>query len=912
MSSPNCLRPAVPPKPEKDKVSLSLSSPRGDPLAVVNPGMKQTVGTQVNIMMMRQPSPASSSSGTSILNKPDDLPRLKKPALPPKPRPPPINSALPKRPSSVQASIQSPPLSSNTELKKQELLKDEATKSEPAPVARIDEFDNLSDLSLSPQSQVTSPVAKPPLRPPPRVFPPSPRSPPPPIPNLNNATHNQNTTHNISSVRGPPPAIPGNLNSQLNKTVFKFPSSANAPLVTTSKIFTPGQIQLRQAKSASLGRSIIPPPVPATGSAKKSSTLSRVSPLDLSWNSNLQNQFKPNPTRTAPVLTGSNNRPVNFPRPITFASESKVSLLPPPPPPRQRKNRLSVSSSGASLTSPTSPGPGFTSQTESNSQNPSKPVYATVDKEKKWAARMQKQQQQEQSHLNNNSEKVSEDSQVQSISQEQDKNSQELIVTKELEDGTMETESVVKSSLTITPSWLGRLIEKEGSGQQPHVNEQGGVTENEHQQPAPSQVLTLSQEVTETLTMEVQNIGELQNSEIQKLSEPQRSNDIRREAQTLTERQSRQDLTLHNKTPVDISTESNEATQFNGEGLQNDNSETSQNLVSENGCTPPKDQSNPVVPNHLCKNESFLFAMQESVLLIPEADRISNASEEVSVSKDLDNNMNGYTEAETLETFVPTEVSTNLKEILRDTTEVNQNHSTEETTSLEGLSSQQLPPLIRQASLASNFETSVDVHLESFNHLSTATFTESDVNVSALRQKYSKQDPNAVLQVADSQLQRFQHLLQDLSNKKVPIEKTDAMGSMLHKEPPNPSEDHLKLILDNSKSVPEHSSQSEDCSESLNKTPINSDRDIVSALLLSKFEKKGFAEDFLTPDISNDEELKRRSWNTYSDASISPSESSSSSCSHIHQSGLKGSQYCHYCRRKQAGSSWADEDESTG
>ncbi|CAG7720156.1 unnamed protein product, partial [Allacma fusca] len=174
-----------------------------------------------------------------------------------------------------------------------------------------------------------------------------------------------------------------------------------------------------------------------------------------------------------------------------------------------------------------------------------------------------------------------------------------------------------------------------------------------------------------------------------------------------TERQTWQDLTLHDKPPVDISMESTETTQINSKGLQNDNSETPQNLLSENGCTPPKDQSNPVGPNHLCKNESFLFAMQE--------------------------------------------VSTNLKEILRDTTEVNQNRSTEETTSLEGLSSQQLPPLIMQASLASNFETSVDVHLESFNHLSTATFTESDVNVSALRQKYSKQDPNAVLQVVDSQ-----------------------------------------------------------------------------------------------------------------------------------------------------------------
>ncbi|CAG7716307.1 unnamed protein product, partial [Allacma fusca] len=56
-----------------------------------------------------------------ILNEPDDLPLLKKPAFPSKPRPPSINSALPKRPSSVQASIpvQSPPLSSNTELKKQ-------------------------------------------------------------------------------------------------------------------------------------------------------------------------------------------------------------------------------------------------------------------------------------------------------------------------------------------------------------------------------------------------------------------------------------------------------------------------------------------------------------------------------------------------------------------------------------------------------------------------------------------------------------------------------------------------------------------------------------------------------------------------------------------------------------------------
>ncbi|CAG7726823.1 unnamed protein product, partial [Allacma fusca] len=193
----------------------------------------------------------------------------------------------------------------------------------------------------------------------------------------------------------------------------------------------------------------------------------------------------------------------------------------------------------------------------------------------------------------------------------------------------------------------------------------------------------------------------------------------------------RQDLILHNKPPVDISMESTETTQINGEGLHNDNSETPQNLLIENGCTPPKDQSNPAGPNHLCTNESFLFAMQESVL-IPEADRIT----------------------ETLEMFVPTEVSTNLKEILRDTTEVNQNRSTEESTSLECLSSQQLSPLIRQASLASNFETSVDVHLESFNHLSTATFTESDVNVSALRQKYSKQDPNAVLEVADSQLHR--------------------------------------------------------------------------------------------------------------------------------------------------------------
>ncbi|CAG7822936.1 unnamed protein product [Allacma fusca] len=197
----------------------------------------------------------------------------------------------------------------------------------------------------------------------------------------------------------------------------------------------------------------------------------------------------------------------------------------------------------------------------------------------------------------------------------------------------------------------------------------------------------------------------------------------------LNERQTRQDLTLHDKPPVDISMESTETTQINTGGLQNDNSETPQNLLSENGCTPPKDQSNPVGPNHLSKNESFLFAMQESVL-IQETDRISNASEEVSVLKDLDNNMKS-------------------SEIY--TTEVNQNRSTEETTSLEGLSSQQLPPLIRQASLASNFETSVDVHLESFNHLSTATFTESDVNVSALRQKYSKQDPNAVLQVVDSQ-----------------------------------------------------------------------------------------------------------------------------------------------------------------
>ncbi|CAG7723855.1 unnamed protein product [Allacma fusca] len=186
MSSPNCLRSAVPPKSEKDKVSLSLSSPRGDPLAVVSPGMKQTVGTQVNILMMRQPSPALSSSGT----------------------------------------------------------------------------------------------------------------------------------------RG-----------------------------------------------------------------------------------------------------CSNNRPVNFPRPIALTAESKVSLLPPPPLPRQRKNRLSVSSSRASPTS----------QTESNSHNRSKPVCATVDKKKKWATRMQNQQEQlqeqEHLHVNNNSEKVSEDSQVQSVSQEQDKNSQELIVT---------------------------------------------------------------------------------------------------------------------------------------------------------------------------------------------------------------------------------------------------------------------------------------------------------------------------------------------------------------------------------------------------------------------------------------------------------------------------------------------------
>ncbi|CAG7815860.1 unnamed protein product [Allacma fusca] len=176
--------------------------------------------------------------------------------------------------------------------------------------------------------------------------------------------------------------------------------------------------------------------------------------------------------------------------------------------------------------------------------------------------------------------------------------------------------------------------------------------------------------------MVVQNFGELQNSEIQKLSEPQRSIDIHREAQILTELQSRQDLTLHNKTPVDVSTESTETTKFNGEGLQNDNSEA----VSENSCTPPKYQSNPVGPNHLCKTESLLFATQKSVL-IQETDRISNASEEVSVSRDLDdNNMNGYTEAETLETFVLTDVSTKLKEILRDTTEVKQNLSIEQTT----------------------------------------------------------------------------------------------------------------------------------------------------------------------------------------------------------------------------------------
>ncbi|CAG7719729.1 unnamed protein product [Allacma fusca] len=117
----------------------------------------------------------------------------------------------------------------------------------------------------------------------------------------------------------------------------------------------------------------------------------------------------------------------------------------------------------------------------------------------------------------------------------------------------------------------------------------------------------------------------------------------------------------------------------------------------------------------------------------------------------------------------------------------------------------------------------------------------------------------------------------------------------------NQQEQEHSHVNNNSEKVSEDS-QVQSVSQELDKTSTPNNT------LISE----GFSEDFLTPDVSNDEELKRRSWNTYSDASISPKETSSSSCSHIHQSGLKGSQYCHYSRRKQSGSTWADEDESTG